>query len=186
MMNQQEKQQVFDPLGLYTVLKNIQTRQCSRGYICLEIGTIYGDFDLLNSKKVQVDGTEKENIHLIIKPIVIQKNVVVEKQHSPFTGIPKQKEENNNLKIKKEELEDCDFFSGHMDSLRFKVCLFYFKLQEKVDTTPTLQGAKRKFYRKVQIGEKVLANDVFKQGLNMIVLQRDIKYTKCKVIITFK
>ena len=38
LINQQDKIHVNDPLGLYLVLKNIQKRRCSEGYICVEIG----------------------------------------------------------------------------------------------------------------------------------------------------
>jgi hypothetical protein len=41
LMNQQEIEDVDDPSGLFTVLKNIQHRKCSCGYICIEIGKIY-------------------------------------------------------------------------------------------------------------------------------------------------
>jgi hypothetical protein len=38
LINQQDKIEVNDPLGLYMVLKNIQKRRCSIGYICVEVG----------------------------------------------------------------------------------------------------------------------------------------------------
>jgi hypothetical protein len=133
--NQQQKENVFDPLGLYTVLKNIQTRQCSIGYLCIEIGSIYGDFNLLNAQKIKVDTTEKENVHLIIQPIVIQKKAAPapapapapqnHQQNHPNPGNyqPEGNKKEDKIKIHNDELEDCDFFSGHMDSLRFKVKL---------------------------------------------------------------
>jgi hypothetical protein len=36
----------------------------------------------------------------------------------------------------------------------------------------------RKFYRKVAIAEEIYSQDTFKQGLNIIIIQRDNKYTK--------
>ena len=38
LMGQQEKSEPNDPTGLFNVLKNIQNRRCSCGYICIEIG----------------------------------------------------------------------------------------------------------------------------------------------------
>jgi len=119
LMTQQENPMVFDPLGLYTVLKNIQTRQCSIGYLCIEIGTIYGDFNLLNMKKIKVDSSEKENVHLVIQPIVIQKHTKTI-EHPPHVSEPP-KPEKEKVKLKIDDLDDCDFFNSHMDSLRFKV-----------------------------------------------------------------
>ena len=119
-MSQQENPHVFDPLGLYTVLKNIQTRQCSIGYLCIEIGTIYGDFNLLNSKQMTVDSTGKENVHLVIQPIVIQKNIHI-KNEQPNKNIEQPKKP-----VIFDDTDECeDFFSGHMDSLRFKVQINY-------------------------------------------------------------
>lgn len=43
----------------------------------------------------------------------------------------------------------------------------------------------RKFYRKVAIAEQIYSQDTFKQGLNMIIIQRDIKYTKCKFFFKY-
>jgi hypothetical protein len=40
----------------------------------------------------------------------------------------------------------------------------------------------RKFYRKVAIAEQIYTQETFKQGLNLIIIQRDKKYTKCKFI----
>ena len=40
LMNQQEIDDVDDPTGLFIVLKNIQHRKCSCGYICIEIGSL--------------------------------------------------------------------------------------------------------------------------------------------------
>jgi hypothetical protein len=45
------------------------------------------------------------------------------------------------------------------------------------------QDIQRKFYRKVSLGEDIYSKEIFKQGLNVIIVQRDRGYTKCKIII---
>jgi hypothetical protein len=42
------------------------------------------------------------------------------------------------------------------------------------------QNVQRKFYRKVGIGEFIYTQETFKQGLNLLIIQRDRRYTKCK------
>jgi len=39
-----------------------------------------------------------------------------------------------------------------------------------------------RFYRKVQANAKMMAEDIFKQGLNLIIIQRNEDYDKRKII----
>jgi hypothetical protein len=159
LMIQQEKSNVIDPLGLYTVLKNIQGRKCSCGFLCIEIGTIYGNFDTLKPKNVTIPFHEKENVHMIIKPIVVVNNTQ-----------PSIEPKNNSIKIVDLfENDDCDELK--MSSFpRFK--------QVGNGVIVKRQDIQRKFYRKVGIGEDVYSQETFKQGLNLLIIQRDRKYTK--------
>jgi hypothetical protein len=166
-MNQKDGE-VDDPTGLFNVLKGIQQRKCSCGYLCIEIGTIYGDWDSLRPKNVIVQTKEYEDVNLILKPVIIINNI-------PSNGgnnNTKNGGNNNNTisgyKVKIIEEEDC----GDFDLLK-SAGMLHFK--EKIK--PVIQ---RKFYRKVQIGDKNYANDIFKQGLNIILIERNKDYTKGK------
>jgi hypothetical protein len=152
-INQQEKSLINDPLGLYTVLKNIQNRKCSCGFLCIEIGTIYGDFDKLKPKNVTIPYNHQSNVHMIIKPIVIVNSTTPNPNPGPSPApIP--------IPID----DDCDILSGNAPRFRERD-----------------QPIQRKFYRKVSVAEKIYSQDIFKQGLNVIIIQRDKKYSKCKI-----
>jgi len=174
-INQKKQSEVVDPTGLYQVLKEIQSKECPCDYICIEVGTIYGDFDGLRPRNSTETIIEKEEVKLVIKPVII----VNKTQEVP----PKEKEHikvitNGTLTpLKLFEDDDCegDFISSsnkhnYLQNLRFK---------EKIDSTKTLQVVKRKFYRKVQFGSLILATQIFRQGLNVILLERAKGYKKC-------
>jgi hypothetical protein len=184
LLRQQEKAKINDPLGLYTVLKNIQDRKCSCGFLCIEIGTIYGDFGTLKPKNVTVPYNEEKSVHLIIKPILVVNNT--KSADIPAAGII----DNKNIIFEKDE--DCDELkiSGNYNS-QTSVGVIQPPSQNYNKNTPPArfkqiivkhQIVQRKFYRKVAIGEEIYSKDVFKQGLNVIIVQRDRQYTKCKII----
>lgn len=65
---------------LYNILNKIQNKPCSNGYLCVEIGTITGDFESLKDKKYEVKIKKSENVNLIVKPIVIKPEKKIEKK----------------------------------------------------------------------------------------------------------
>lgn len=164
-IKQNENEEVDDPTGLFKVLKGIQQRKCSCGYLCIEIGTIYGDWDSLRPKKVVIQTKETEDVNLVLKPIIIVNNI-----NNPSgpnnTGTPGKNLTINGEKIKIIEDEDCDEFDLFKSAniMRFKDGI-----------KPKIQ---RKFYRKVQIGDENYSNDIFKQGLNIILIERNKSYKK--------
>jgi hypothetical protein len=162
-MIQQEKSLVNDPLGLYTVLKNIQSKKCSCGFLCIEIGTVYGNFDTLKPKNITVPFNEDKNVHMIIKPILVVNNTSV--APAPASTVKMADLFDN---------EDCDELKMAGTFPRFK--------QVNKGVVVKHQDIERKFYRKVALGEDVYSQDTFKQGLNLIVVDRDRKYTKSKII----
>lgn len=163
LMQQQEKSYINDPLGLYTVLKNIQGRKCSCGFLCIEIGTIYGDFDSLKPKNITVPFNEDKNIHMIIKPIIVVNNTMTN-QLPP---------KNDTAKIiDLFDQDDCDELKMNGNQMRFK--------QINKGIVVKRQNKQRKFYRKVSVADNIYSQDTFRQGLNLIIAQRDRKYTKCK------
>ena len=162
-IHQQEKSEIQDPLGLYTVLKNIQNRKCSCGFLCVEIGVIYGDFDKLKPKNITIPFKEDKNVHLIIKPIVLLNNTSTP---SPKPPSPSPKPEPINPgQIDLFASEDCDELKLSGNAPRFK----------EIERQNQRQ---RKFYRKVAVAENIYSQEIFRQGLNLIIIQRDKKYSK--------
>jgi len=114
-MNQDESVTNNDDGGLYTVMKNIFKRPCSKGYLCIELGSIFGDFNEKIQQKVKI---KKEKIHVIAKPIVIANNIpkpVDEKKHHDNKN-------KTDLIIINDE-DDCDEFNWdhYYEPPRFKV-----------------------------------------------------------------
>jgi len=107
---------------------------------------------------------------LIIKPVIIVNNIDTTPPIHNDSNIPHGNNNNNstggNDKIKINEDEECEEFD-----LFNAAKLLHFKEMIK----PKIQ---RKFYRKVQVGEKNYANDIFKQGLNIILIERNKLYSK--------
>ena len=134
----------------------------------------------MKPKNITVETFEKENVHLIIKPVIIVNNT----GNGGNDGDNKTKTSDNitieGAKIKIFDDEgDCDELkiSGNYpyNMLKFKE-----KITSQIDNKPNIQ---RKFYRKVQIGGEIYAKDIFKQGLNMIFIDRNKKYTKGFIIL---
>lgn len=174
MMNQDEKNQVDDQTGLFNVLKNIQNKKCSCNMLCIEIGTIYGPFDSLRPRNVTIMTNHKENVQVVIKPVILVNNTVEQLPSVPTTNSTHLFED-----------DDCDVLkmSGTQENtnnfnqnMRFK---------QLVDNDSKAAVLKRKFYRKVEYGNEILTNDIFKQGLNVIILRRNKQYSKGKSFSNF-
>jgi hypothetical protein len=141
LLSQQETANVNDSSGLFNVIKNIQNRKCSANTLCIELGSIFGDFNQLKPVNKTLPVQDKENVHLIIKPIILIPQFNKTEPVKPATNV---------------FTEDCeDVFP------RFK--------QE--ENSP-------KYYRKIFFGDKAYTSDMFKQGLNLIILERNNKYEK--------
>ncbi len=129
LMNQEENNKINDPTGLFTLLKNIQNQACSHDYLCIEIGTIYGDFNQLKPKKVHIPTKEKEDIQLVIKPVIVVNNTINKTiihrpaPKPPIVGSPPPKPKNKTKPpsiIEEGECED-DFFNSLSRTMRFTV-----------------------------------------------------------------
>jgi len=125
LMDQQENNEVYDPTGLFVLLKNIQNQACSNDYLCIEIGTIYGDFSKLRPKQIVVPTNEREDIQLVIKPVVVVNNTVVKppKMKRPPIKKPPTEPPKNITQPKIFDDGDCegDFFNSLADHMRFSV-----------------------------------------------------------------
>lgn len=197
IINQQEKpSKEEDPTGLFNVLKNIQNRKCSCGFLCIEIGAIYGDFSDLNPRNITVPYNTNKNVHFVIKPIVIVNNT------APYGPINPPNDGGNstnwnNLFLQDEDCDDLKMMgisanSGSANNNknnnnfnRFKETGMSMNLNKNKYRQSRMTGVnfnqmQRKFYRKVAIAEEIYSQETFKQGLNMIIIQRDKKYTKRK------
>jgi len=163
LMSQEEKPVNEDPTGLFTVLKNIEGRKCSCGYLCIEIGAIYGDFDSLKPKNITIPIEEKRKVHMIIKPIIIVNSTKEEPQQKdiPWADLFENDDDCDELKL-----------SGNFQG----PSKFRFKQHPGIIVKRT--NIQRKFYRKVAVGEFVYSKETFKQGLNLIIVDRDKTYTK--------
>ena len=164
---EEKKEEDNDQTGLYNVLKNIQNRKCSQEFLCIEIGNIYGPFDNLKPKNVTIMTKHKENVHVIIKPIILINNTLTgkeDKKEPPQADIFSNDDDCDILKISNEK-----DMSPYNSNMRFK---------QLVDRDAKQSKLKRKFYRKVEIGNEILATEIFKQGLNLIILKRENKYPK--------
>ena len=174
MMNQEESNKVDDQTGLYNVLKNIQNKKCSCDFLCIEIGTIYGPFDNLKPKNVTIMTNHKENVQLIIEPVIVVISTV-EKVPVPVPVPGKIVPQNISGLF---ENEDCDILK--MSSTAPETNLFNqnARFKQLVDQDKKLAVLKRKFYRKVEYGNEILATEIFKQGLNVILVERAPGYKK--------
>ena len=219
LMSQEQKGTNGDNTGLFNVLINIQNRKCSCGFICIEIGSIYGDFESMKPKNITVNDTNTQNVHLIIKPIIVMNNTKPDDDNKPDEPIPKPS------MIIEEDCDDLDL-SGNMNIIRdikrpestekdksidssliqgdhrFKQipivplpltpiaksvidnCDYEGNTGNSTGIPMEIQGLglnrkiQRKFYRKVSISDQIYSHDIFKQGLNLIIINRDKNYTK--------
>ena len=73
--------------------------------------------------------------------------------------------------------EDCDGLniSGEKNQNFYDANM---RFKQIVDRDANKHKQKRKFYRKVEMGNEILATEIFKQGLNLIILKREKGYPK--------
>ncbi len=112
---------------LFTVLKNIYGRSCSKGYLCIELGVIYGDFNEVKPKKKIIK--EKQKFHVIAKPIMLLNNTKPNNNSGDKnkTNHNDNKNKTKNKTIIIDDEEDCDEFNWdhYYEIPRFKVNLMY-------------------------------------------------------------
>jgi len=193
LMNQNEdKKENNDQSGLFNVLKNIQNRKCSCDFLCIEIGRIEGPFDALKPKKIAIMTNHKENVQLIIKPVIVVNNTNTPVPINPINPIHPNNTDLNLTNLF--ENEECDVltiggnsmsmnyngnqnknFNNNNYNQRFKQ---FDESDDKKEIKNKHYEIKRKFYRKVEYSNEILANDIFKQGLNVIILKREKGYPK--------
>lgn len=177
---EKEKESTNDQTGLYNVLKNIQNRKCSSNLLCIEIGTINGPFDSIMPKNVTIMSDNKENVHVIIKPVILINNT--NKTPQPLVI--------NSTGLFHNE-EDCDTLSlGTNNNFNSKSNNNYNKFSNRqrfkaIENDNSNNNKQRRFYRKLEFGNEIIANDIFKQGLNLIVLNRDKIYTKSNLYYNY-
>lgn len=126
-----------------------------------------------------VETVEKENIHLIIKPVIIVNSTGGGGSDDGGKNIT-----SNNISIDGTKIKIFD--DGECDDLKISGNYPYNMLKFKEKVTSQIEAKaniQRKFYRKVQIGEEIYAKEIFKQGLNMILIDRNRKYSKGNPII---
>ena len=99
---------------------------------------------------------------MIIKPIVLVNNTSTPTPNPPSPS-PKP-EPINPGQIDLFASEDCDELKLSGNAPRFK------EIEKQTQ---------RKFYRKVAVAENIYSQEIFRQGLNLIIIQRDKKYSKC-------
>jgi len=129
---------------------------------------------------VTVETLEKENVHLIIKPVIIMNSTTSGENGGNNSGGDKNNS-HNNINNTVEETKFKLFDEGECEDLKisgnypYNMLKFKEKLTSLIEKKPNLQ---RKFYRKVQVGEELYAKEIFKQGLNMILIERNKRYKK--------
>ena len=126
-----------------------------------------------------VETVEKENIHLIIKPVIIVNSTGGGGSDEGGKNIT-----SNNISIDGTKIKIFD--DGECDDLKISGNYPYNMLKFKEKVTSQIEAKaniQRKFYRKVQIGEEIYAKEIFKQGFNMILIDRNRKYSKGNPII---
>lgn len=184
-MKQEKSIKNNDTTGLYNVLKNIQSRKCSDNFLCIELGTIYGDFDSLLPKNITIQTTQVKDVHTIIKPIIITNNTS-NNSCNPIYPVPTNNQSDDNYTNSTDLFEqesDCEDLnmSGNIglarSSSQINLLNSNFNRFKQIDNN--INEMKR-FYRKVSVSNEIYSTDIFKQGLNIIILERDIKYSKCK------
>lgn len=168
--------------------------------MCIEIGTIYGDFSDLAPKNITIPYNTNKNVHFVIKPILIVNNTTPDNppydpSYNPgnstnFTDLFLQEEDCDDLKImgvgvQKTIVRANANYPGNFNrfketsmSLNSNAMSTGLKSTQNRMKGVNFNRIQRKFYRKVAIGEEIYSQDTFKQGLNILIVQRDKKYTK--------
>lgn len=207
---------------LVNIIKNIELRKCSEGFICIETGIIIGDFMDFKSKNFTYNSTEEKDVEVIIKPILIVNNtkptppgtvnnqppIIEEDCDDVLSGnfgiidaaVNRAKVETHRFKelassttvteLKKSQSENISKIKNTQVSIT-EVKFSAFKSvkevvddfneensNEKIDLNSKITIGIR-HYRKVSIGTReIYTKHTFKQGLNLLIINRDKKYTK--------
>lgn len=137
--------------SLFRLLQKIQEKKkCSDNYICAEIGFITGPFDI----------REKNKTEPFLPPVFPNRTENETKKNEtpsqPFIII--------------DDDEDCD-------ELTMKNGFNPFRFQE-INTPQIDYTITNKLYRRIMIGNMIYSQEIFKEGMNMIVVKRNANYDK--------
>jgi hypothetical protein len=208
MNQNEKKNKFQDQNGLLEVLKNIQNKACQINSLCIEIGEIKGLFKSIDPKNISYmrNQNQKENIQIVTRPILLINDTNIHINKIPVSPwIPNAKEAKKlnitNLNNLNDNL-DCDLNSMGITSntnknidtnintnlnfiqrsfLQFKNKIKFiskYNKNNKKNNNENNNEIKTKFYRKLEYSKEILANDVFKQGINLIILNREKGYQK--------
>ena len=144
--------------SLFSLLRSIQENNtCSDGFLCIEIGVIKGSFNIKESNITPIVPKQPEHI------INNNTNSTVEPKKNE-TVPPRQRE------IIINDDDDCDELTmmSSFNPIRFK----------EIEHTNITYNVTTKLYRKVVIGNMIYSQDIFNEGMNMIIVKRNINYDK--------
>ena len=144
--------------SLFSLLRSIQENNtCSDGFLCIEIGVIKGPFNIKESN---------------ITPIVPKQPEHIINNKTNSTVEPKK---NENVPPRQREIiinddDDCDELTmmSSFNPIRFK----------EIEHTNITYNVTTKLYRKVVIGNMIYSQDIFNEGMNMIIVKRNINYDR--------
>ena len=144
--------------SLFSLLRSIQENNtCSDGFLCIEIGVIKGPFNIKESNITPIVPKQPEHI------INNKTNSTVEPKKNE-TVPPRQRE------IIINDDDDCDELTmmSSFNPIRFK----------EIEHTNITYNVTTKLYRKVVIGNMIYSQDIFNEGMNMIIVKRNINYDR--------
>ena len=144
--------------SLFSLLRSIQENNtCSDGFLCIEIGVIKGSFNIKESNITPIVPKQPEHI------INNKTNSTVEPKKNE-TVPPRQRE------IIINDDDDCDELTmmSSFNPIRFK----------EIEHTNITYNVTTKLYRKVVIGNMIYSQDIFNEGMNMIIVKRNINYDR--------
>ena len=144
--------------SLFSLLRSIQENNtCSDGFLCIEIGVIKGPFNIKESNITPIVPKQPEHI------INNKTNSTVEPKKDE-TVPPRQRE------IIINDDDDCDELTmmSSFNPIRFK----------EIEHTNITYNVTTKLYRKVVIGNMIYSQDIFNEGMNMIIVKRNINYDR--------
>ena len=144
--------------SLFSLLRSIQENNtCSDGFLCIEIGVIKGPFNIKESNITPIVSKQPEHI------INNKTNSTVEPKKNE-TVPPRQRE------IIINDDDDCDELTmmSSFNPIRFK----------EIEHTNITYNVTTKLYRKVVIGNMIYSQDIFNEGMNMIIVKRNINYDR--------
>ena len=183
--------------SLYQIIKNIKNIKCSENYICIEIGAIVGFFKSMNPYTTPKPETVEKEYHTIVKPVIIMNNTVIEEKPkiiameddcdnliTSLDGVIENSKKVNRVKIPrfKQTKGIVDDIYSSINENQSKNDKIFASEKNKCSNDQEefeSEGLQMKFYRKVSIGNKfIYSTHLFKEGINIIVVNRDAKYSK--------